>query len=309
MSAKVMLWVAFGLLMLIMLTIDLGLNRRAHKISFRQASIWSIIWVALALGFNVAIHLILGPTKALEFFTGYIIEKSLSVDNLFVFIMIFGYFKIRGKYQARVLKWGIIGALVLRGIFIFTGIGLLSAFHWMFYLFGIFLIVTAWKMAFGNLEDINPEKNILVRAARRYFPFTKRVHGDWFFTRRRGMLMASPLLLSLVMVESSDVLFALDSIPAIFAVTLDPFIVFTSNIFAIMGLRSLYFLLAGMIDMFVYLKPAICFILAFVGGKMIVSAIGVEIPIHFSLAVILSTLVLAVVASLIAGRKRTTQIG
>ncbi len=309
MSAKVMLWVAFGLLMLIMLTIDLGLNRRAHKISFRQASIWSIIWVALALGFNVAIHLILGPTKALEFFTGYIIEKSLSVDNLFVFIMIFGYFKIRGKYQARVLKWGIIGALVLRGIFIFTGIGLLSAFHWMFYLFGIFLIVTAWKMAFGNPEDINPEKNILVRAARRYFPFTKRVHGDWFFTRRRGMLMASPLLLSLVMVESSDVLFALDSIPAIFAVTLDPFIVFTSNIFAIMGLRSLYFLLAGMIDMFVYLKPAICFILAFVGGKMIVSAIGVEIPIHFSLAVILSTLVLAVVASLIAGRKRTTQIG
>lgn len=307
MSVK-LLWVAFGLLMVIMLAIDLGMNRKAHRVSFRQACIWSFIWVALSLGFNVAIHLVLGPTKALEFFTGYVIEKSLSVDNLFVFIMIFGYFNIRGEHQARILKWGIIGALVLRGVFIFTGIGLLAAFHWMFYLFGALLLITAWKMAFGNDGDINPEGNILVKLARRYFPFTKRVRGDWFFTRRRGILMASPLFLSLLVVESSDILFALDSIPAIFAVTLDPFIVFTSNIFAIMGLRALYFMLADMIDMFVYLKPAICIILAFVGLKMIATAGGLHIPIQFSLAVILTTLALAVGASLIVGRKRTVEI-
>ncbi len=300
MSAQSLLWIAFGLLMTIMLAIDLGLNRRAHEVSFRQALVWSLIWISLALVFNAGIYAVLGKTKALEFFAGYIIEKTLSVDNLFVFIMIFGYFNIRGKHQARILKWGIIGALVLRGLFIFTGIELLTNFHWMFYLFGGLLLFTAWKMAFGEDEAVDPEHNLLVKLARRFFPFTKRVRGDWFFTRRRGILMASPLFLSLVMVESSDVVFAIDSIPAIFAVTLDPFIVFSSNIFAIMGLRALYFLLAGMIGMFVYLKPAISFILAFVGGKMIATASGFHIPIQVSLTIIFTILSLAVLASLLA---------
>lgn len=298
-----MMWGAFGVLMIFMLAIDLGMNRKAHEVSFRQALAWSMIWVSLALAFNVGIYVFLGQTKALEFFTGYIIEKSLSVDNLFVFIMIFSYFKIRGEHQARVLKWGIIGALVLRALFIFAGIELLTNFHWMFYLFGALLLFTAWKMAFGEDGEVHPDNNLLVRLARRLFPFTKRVRGDWFFTRRKGLLIASPLFLTLVMVESSDVLFAIDSIPAIFAVTLDPFIVFTSNIFAIMGLRALYFLLASVMGMFVYLKLGISFILAFVGGKMIVGAIGFQIPIHISLAVIFTSLALAVIASLTIGKK------
>lgn len=302
MSEQSLLWAAFALLMLIMLAIDLGMNRTAHRISFRQACIWSSIWIALALAFNLGIYRFLGQTKAMEFFAGYIIEKSLSVDNLFVFIMIFGYFNIRGEHQTRILKWGIIGALLLRALFIFSGIQLLTAFHWMFYLFGALLLFTAWKMAFGDEGELQPENNLVVKLARRFFPFTKRVRGDWFFTRRQGKLLASPLFLSLVMVESSDVLFALDSIPAIFAVTLDPFIVFTSNIFAIMGLRALYFMLAGMIGMFTYLKPAISLILAFVGCKMIATAGGFHIPVQVSLSVILCTLLLAVIASLVSGK-------
>lgn len=298
------MWAGFGLLMVIMLAIDLGMNRKAHKVSFRQALTWSIIWVSLALAFNAGIYVFLGKIKALEFFTGYVIEKSLSVDNLFVFIMIFGYFKIRGEHQARILKWGIIGALVLRALFIFTGIELLAHFHWMFYLFGALLLFTAWKMAFGGEEEIHPDKNLLVRLARKLFPFTKRVRGDWFFKRRNGLLVASPLFLTLVMIESSDVLFAIDSIPAIFAVTLDPFIVFTSNIFAIMGLRALYFLLASIMGMFAYLKLGISSILAFVGGKMIAAAMGYHIPIQVSLLVIFTCLSMAILASIIVGKKQ-----
>ena len=307
MSDQTIMWGAFGLLMVVMLTIDLGMNRKAHEVTFRQALTWSIIWVSLAMAFNVGIYLFMGQIKALEFFTGYVIEKSLSVDNLFVFIMIFGYFKIRGEHQARVLKWGIIGALVLRALFIFTGIELLTAFHWMFYLFGALLLFTAWKMAFGGEEEVHPDKNLLVRLARKLFPFTKRVRGDWFFTRRKGLLVASPLFLTLVMVESSDVLFAIDSIPAIFAVTLDPFIVFTSNIFAIMGLRALYFLLASVMGMFVYLKFGISSILAFVGAKMIATAMGAHIPIQISLAVIIGSLALAIIASLTIGKRHAQQ--
>lgn len=303
MTDQTMMWLVFGLLMVVMLAIDLGMNRKAHKVSFRQALAWSVVWVSLAMAFNAGIYVFLGKIKALEFFTGYVIEKSLSVDNLFVFIMIFGYFKIRGEHQARILKWGIIGALVLRALFIFAGIELLSNFHWMFYLFGALLLFTAWKMAFGAEEEVHPDKNLLVRLARKLFPFTKRVRGDWFFVRRKGLLVASPLFLALVMIESSDVLFAVDSIPAIFAVTLDPFIVFTSNIFAIMGLRALYFLLASVMGMFVYLNLGISSILAFVGGKMIATAMGFHIPIQVSLLVIFTCLSMSVLASLTIGRK------
>jgi tellurite resistance protein TerC len=308
MSEQSLMWGAFGLLMVVMLAIDLGMNRKAHAVSFRQALTWSVVWVSLALAFNAGIYVFLGKIKALEFFTGYVIEKSLSVDNLFVFIMIFSYFKIRGEHQARILKWGIIGALVLRALFIFTGIELLTTFHWMFYLFGALLLFTAWKMAFGAEGEVHPDKNLLVRLARKMFPFTKRVRGDWFFKRRKGLLVASPLFLALVMVESSDVLFAIDSIPAIFAVTLDPFIVFTSNIFAIMGLRALYFLLASVMGMFVYLNLGISSILAFVGGKMIATAMGYHIPIQVSLLVIFSCLAMSVLASLLVNRKRSEQI-
>jgi len=307
MSEQSLLWAAFGLLMIIMLTVDLGMNRTARKVSFRQALTWSIFWVSLALAFNVGIYVFLGQTKALEFLTGYIIEKSLSIDNLFVFIMIFGYFKIRGEHQARILKWGIIGALLLRALFIFTGIELLTTFHWLFYLFGALLLFTAWKMAFGLETEISPEKNLLVRLARRLFPFTKRVRGDWFFKRRQGLLVASPLFVALVMVESSDVLFAIDSIPAIFAVTLDPFIVFTSNIFAIMGLRALFFLLASVMEMFIYLKFGISFILFFVGTKMIAGASGFPVPIAVSLTIIFISLAIAVLASVLFGRNRRQQ--
>lgn len=303
MSEQTLLWGAFTLLMLVMLAIDLGINRTARTVSFRQALSWSVIWVTLALAFNAGIYAMLGRDKALEFLAGYIIEKSLSVDNLFVFVMIFGYFGIRGHHQARILKWGIIGALVLRALFIFVGIELFSAFHWMFYLFGMLLLVTAWKMAFGSEGSADPEKNLLVRLARRLFPITRRVRGDWFFMRRRGVLVASPLFLTLVMVESSDVLFAVDSIPAIFAVTLDPFIVFSSNVFAIMGLRALYFLLASIMGIFAYLKAGIAFILAFVGAKMIATALGVHVPVELSLGVICGSLALAAAASLLFAKK------
>lgn len=305
MTNQTLLWAAFGLLMAIMLVVDLGRNRTSHQVSFREALCWSCVWIALALAFNAGVYATLGKIKALEFFTGYLIEKSLSVDNLFVFIMIFSYFKIRGRHQARILKWGILGALVMRALFIFGGIGILGAFSWMFYLFGALLIYTAWNMAFGGEARLDPERSLPVRMARRLFPFTKRVHGEWFFVRRRGRLIASPLFLALVMVESSDLLFAIDSIPAILAVTLDPFIVFTSNIFAVMGLRALYFLLAGAAGMFVYLKPGVSFILAFVGVKMIAGAIGFHVPIQLSLAVIFSALALAVLASLTIGKRRS----
>ncbi len=302
MSQQSVMWGAFAILMIVMLAVDLGRNRTSHQVSFREALIWSIVWIGLALLFNAGIYFTLGPAKALEFFTGYLIEKSLSVDNLFVFIMIFAYFNIRGEHQARILKWGIIGALVMRALFIFTGIELLKHFDWMFSLFGVLLVYTAWKMAFGDDGEVEPEKNFLVRLARRFFPVTRRIRGDWFFTYKRGILLASPLFLTLVMVESSDVLFAIDSIPAIFAVTLDPFIVFTSNIFAIMGLRSLYFLLAGVVGLFAFLKYGISFILAFIGVKMVVTVMGYHIPIQLSLAVIVASLALAVTASLLWGR-------
>jgi tellurite resistance protein TerC len=298
------IWIAFALVFGTMLTVDLFLNRKGHEVSFREALIWSVVWIALALAFNAGIYLTMGSDKALEFFSGYVIEKSLSIDNLFVFIMIFTYFGVRGHHQARILKWGIIGALVMRGIFIFAGIGLLSRFHWLFYLFGALLIVTAVKMAFGGEGKIDPEKNLVVRAVRKLLPVTRRTRGDWFITRRQGMLVASPLLVTLLMVEWSDLVFALDSIPAIFAITLDPFIVFSSNIFAIMGLRALYFLLANVMEMFVYLKFGVSFILLFVGVKMIAGVSGFQIPITASLTVIFIALAVAVLASLMFGKNR-----
>lgn len=297
-----LMWSVFAVLLIVMLTVDLGLNGRSHTISMKEALAWSLIWIGLALCFNAGIWYVMGSDKALEFLTGYIIEKALSVDNLFVFIMIFSYFGIEGRHQTRVLKWGILGAVVMRALFIFGGIELMQRFHWLFYVFGALLVATAWKMAFGGEGKLDPSRNLLVRLCNRALPVTKRIHGDWFITRKRGVFIASPLLLALVMVESSDVIFAIDSIPAIFAVTLDPFIVFTSNVFAIMGLRALYFLLANMLGMFAYLKYGISFILAFVGVKMLLTVAGLHVPIPASLAVIIMTLFIAIYASVYKNR-------
>jgi tellurite resistance protein TerC len=308
MTETTIMWAVFTLLFGAMLAVDLGLNRNSHEVSFREALTWSIVWVTLALVFNMGIYVTMGSAKALEFFSGYVIEKSLSVDNLFVFIMIFSYFGVRGHHQARILKWGIIGALVMRAIFIFAGVGLLARFHWLFYLFGALLVVTAFKMAFGGEGKVEPEKNLMVRAIRKLLPVTRRTWGDWFITRRRGMVVASPLLVTLLMIEWSDLVFALDSIPAIFAITLDPFIAFTSNIFAIMGLRALYFLLANVMEMFAYLKFGISFILLFVGGKMIAGVSGFHIPIGVSLTVIFLSLAVAVLASLFFGQRQRQEV-
>ena len=298
------MWAAFAILMTIMLVVDLGSNRGNSTISFGKALVWSAVWVGLAMAFNAGIWFTMGSDKALEFLTGYLIEKSLSVDNLFVFIMIFSAFGIRGGLQAKVLKWGIIGAIVLRVVFIVLGSELLDQFQWLFYIFGGLLIYTAVKMAFGAEAEINPENNLLVRLARRYIPVTTRIRGTWFITRKRGAIIASPLLIALLVIESSDLVFALDSIPAIFAITLDPFIVLTSNLFAIMGLRALYFLLAGVLDMFWCLKYAISFILAFVGGKMIAGELGFHLPIDLSLTVIAASLSLAVAFSVASGDQK-----
>jgi tellurite resistance protein TerC len=309
MSANLLLWIGFAVLITIMFILDLGIfNRRSHEISFREALTWTLVWVGLAVAFNVGIFFFLGSTKALEFLTGYLIEESLSVDNLFVFIMIFSYFHVSRAHQPKILKWGIIGALVLRAVFIFLGIELFERFHWMVYLFGGLLIITGIKMAFGGEEKIEPEKNLVVRLVRRFVPITKRIYGDRFFIRRNGLLAATPLLLTLLVVESSDVIFAVDSIPAILAVTRDPFIVYTSNVFAIMGLRSLFYLLSNVMEMFAYLKLGVSFILAFVGVKMLLSQ-TYPVPIYFSLGVIVGVLAISIVTSITIGARKKGKPG
>lgn len=312
-------WFLFILLILSLLFLDLGVFHKQDKvISAKEAILWTIFWVALALLFNVFIFysyshnwlgiglsesaLKSGKDAALKFFTGYIIEKSLSLDNIFVIAMIFSYFKVEGKYQHRVLFWGILGALVMRGAMILAGTALIQTFDWMIYVFGGFLILTAGKMLFSGDEEIEPEKNILIRAARKFFPVSPSFEDEKFFTVFNGRKAITPMFLVLLIVESTDVLFAVDSIPAIFAVTTDPFIVFTSNVFAILGLRSLYFALAAMIDQFRYLKLSLVVVLAYVGMKMILSH-HYPIPTGLSLGIIAGILCAGVAASLLANRK------
>lgn len=288
-----------------MFTLDLGVfNRKTHEVSFREASVWTSVWVSLALIFNVGVYIELGREKALEFLAGYVIEQSLSVDNLFVFIIIFSYFKISKAHQPKILKWGIIGALALRAVFIVAGIDLIQRFNWTVYLFGGILIITGLKMGFGKEEEIEPEKNLAVLIVRRLMPITKRKSGDRFFVYRRGIRAATPLFLALVVIESSDVIFAVDSIPAVLSVTRDPLIVYTSNAFAIMGLRSLYYLLANVLGMFAYLKLGVSFILAFVGVKMLLAHTAYNIPILFSLGVISGVLVISVLTSIMFSKQK-----
>ncbi|WP_136514639.1 TerC family protein [Geomonas edaphica] len=304
MTNNEMMWIAFAVIMTVMFVLDLFVfNRKSHEIKFREALTWTVVWIGLAMLFNAGVWYVLGSAKALEFFTGYVIEESLSVDNLFVFIMIFSYFKVPRALQPKILKWGIIGALVMRGIFIMVGIGLIERFHWMVYVFGVVLIYTGFKMAFGGDEEVHPENNPMVRLVRRFVPITKRARGDRFFIKRRGIWAATPLFLTLVVVESSDVIFAVDSIPAVLAVTHDPFIVYSSNIFAIMGLRSLYYLLAHVMEMFTHLKLGVSVILAFVGAKMLLSNV-VEIPLVLSLGVIIGALTISILTSVLLTKKQ-----
>lgn len=304
---RLILWIAFNVFVLGMLALDLGVfHRKAHAVSIKEASVWSLVWVTLALIFNVGIYFAWGQEKALEFLTGYVIEKSLSVDNLFVFLMIFQYFNTPTEYQHRVLFWGIIGALILRAIFIAAGSALLTNFHWMIYVFGGFLIVTGIKMLAQGDEKIEPDKNPVVRLFERCVPIIKQYHDQRFFIRQEGKTYATLLALVLIVVETTDVIFAVDSIPAIFAITQDPFIVYTSNVFAILGLRALYFMLAGVMGMFVYLKVALSLILCFVGGKMMLVDFY-KIPIGTSLAVIGATLAVAIIASLLVQSRRARQ--
>ncbi|KAB2965355.1 MAG: TerC family protein [Thermoanaerobaculia bacterium] len=308
-TSSVGLWVGFNVFVLVMLALDLGVfHRKAHVVSVREASIWSAVWIGLALLFNLGIWHYLGPQKGVEFLTGYLIEKSLSVDNIFVFALIFGYFAVPEEYQHRVLFWGILGALVMRAIFIAAGAALLASFHWIIYVFGAFLIVTGIKMVLTPAKGLEPEKNPVVRLVRRLFPVSDRYHGQRFFVRDRGILTATPLFVVLALVETTDLIFAVDSIPAIFAVTTDPFIVYTSNVFAILGLRSLYFLLAGVMAKFEYLKLGLAAILVFVGTKMAIVDLY-KIPSTVSLGVVAAILAIAVVASLARARRRAARGG
>jgi tellurite resistance protein TerC len=304
-SDRLFLWLAFNLFVLAMLAIDLGIfHRKAHSVSIKEATIWSIVWISLAMLFDLGIYFTWGQEKALEFLTGYLIEKSLSVDNLFVFLMIFQYFNTPGEYQHRVLFWGILGALVLRAIFIATGAALISNFHWIIYVFGAFLVFTGIKMFLQGDEKLEPGKNPVVRLFERWVPITREYHGQRFFVRQTGKTKATLLTVVLIVIETTDVIFAVDSIPAIFAITQDPFIVYTSNVFAILGLRALYFMLAGIMPMFVYLKVGLSAVLCFVGVKMMLVDFY-KIPIGVSLSIIGATLLLSIVASWIAQCKKS----
>jgi tellurite resistance protein TerC len=310
-------WWFYGLFLvfvLAMLALDLGVfNRKAHVVSFKEASTWSVVWVLLALAFNYLFYQYslskfggeTARTLALEFLTGYVIEYSLSIDNIFVFVLVFSYFAIPAKYKHRVLFYGILGALVFRAIFIALGSALMQ-FHWVIYLFGGFLIITGIKMMFSNQEEIEPEKNFLIRAFKRFMPVTHEIEGKEFFVRKTGVLHATPLFIALLFLEATDIIFAVDSVPAIFSITREPLIVFTSNIFAILGLRSMYFMLAGAIDKFHLLKYGLSIVLVFVGLKMVWlnDAFGGKFPITWSLAFILGVIGLSVGASLLFPKTR-----
>jgi tellurite resistance protein TerC len=296
-------WIGFSAFVFIMMSLDLGVfHKKAHKITVKEAVLWTGVWVTLALIFNFLIYLEMGKIKALEFLTGYVIEYSLSVDNIFVFILIFSFFKVNEKYQHKVLFWGIIGALMMRGIFIFTGVALIARFQWIIYIFGGFLIITGIKMLFDGEIDVEPDKNPVVKFFRKILPVTETTHEDKFFVRQNLKLYATPLLLVLLIIESSDLIFAVDSIPAVLAISHDRFIVYTSNIFAILGLRSLYFAISGIMEYFRYLKTGIAFVLTFVGVKMCISNYY-EIPILLSLLVIITILLISIIASVVIRKK------
>ena len=297
-------WVGFNVFILAMLALDLGVfHRKSHVVSLKESLTWTGVWVVLALGFNAGVWHYAGAGKALEFFTGYLIEKSLSVDNVFVFALLFSYFAVPSTYQHKVLFWGILGALIMRASMIALGAALITKFAWIIYVFGAFLILTGIKMIVKREEEIHPERNPVVRWFKKLVPVTPEYRGDKFFVRENGIRMATPLFVVLLLVEFTDLIFAVDSIPAIFAVTKDPFIVYTSNVFAILGLRSLYFALAGVMDKFHYLKIGLGVVLSFVGVKMLLAHTAWKIDTLVSLGVIVLILATSVVWSLLKPKK------
>ena len=299
MSTDGLLWTVFGALVVVMLALDLGLfHRRARTISFKEAAGWSVVWIVLALGFAGLMAHCRGGEAGLQFLTGYIIEESLSVDNLFVFLMLFSFFAVPAEHQHSVLFWGILGAMGFRAIFIVAGVALLQQFHWVIYIFGAILIVSGVKMARGSDAEIQPEKNLVLRLFRRLVPVTPDYVGGRFLVRRDGRMWATPLLLVLVVVETMDLVFAVDSIPAVLAITQDKLIVYTSNIFAVMGLRSMYFALKGVMGLFHHLHYGLCAILVLIGLKMLLSATH-PVPTGLALAAVAGILVTAVATSLI----------
>lgn len=302
-------WIGFLAFVLVMLALDLGVfNRKAHTVSVKEAGIWTAVWVSLALIFNLGLYFFAGGQVALEFLTGYLIEYSLSVDNIFVFVLIFSAFNVPSQYQHRVLFWGILGALVMRGIMIAAGAALISNYEWIIYVFGAFLVFAGIRMFFSHEEDsVDIENNGLLKFVRRLFPVTDGYRGSKFTVVEGGKRMITPLLLVLVMIELTDLVFAVDSIPAIFAITQEPFIVFTSNIFAILGLRSLYFLLAGVIHKFVYLRYGLAFVLTFVGVKMLLLIWHIHVPILLSLGVIITALGVSIIVSLMSPKAKEAE--
>src|SRR5215472_13269005 len=304
MHTNLWFWIAFNCGVLCVLAIDLfGFQRRAHAPSTKEAAIWTAVWVALSLGFNALIWYWEGHAKGLEFLTGYLVEYSLSVDSIFVFVLVFSYFAVPAAYQHRVLFWRICSALILRGVMIGLGVAFVEAFHWALYLFGVFLLFTGTKMFFGRKKAIDIARNPLILLVRRLLPVSDTYHGARFTVLRDGRRLLTPLTLVLIMIEITDVLFAVDSIPAIFGITRDPFIVYTSNVCAILGLRSMYFLLADVVEKFVYLKPALAIILSFIGAKMLLADVY-HIPTVASLGVVGSVLLAAIGLSLLVNRQR-----
>jgi tellurite resistance protein TerC len=303
MNESIVLWAGFNLFVLAMLALDLGVfHRKSHTVTVKEALVWTGVWVTLALFFNLFIYSYFGEEKAVEFFTGYLIEKSLSVDNIFVIILIFSYFQVPQEYQHKVLFWGILGALVMRVIFIFSGIELIHRFHWLVYIFGGFLIFTGIRMLTSDDSKIEPEKNPLIKLARRMFSVTNEFVGDKFFVKREAKTWATPLFLVVILIEATDLIFAVDSIPAILAISDDPFIVYTSNVFAILGLRSLYFALSGIEKYFHYLKFGLSAILVFVGVKMCIVDFF-KIPVEISLIVIVFILAISMLSSVLFPKK------
>src|SRR5579884_3070316 len=295
-------WIFFNAGILLLLFLDLAILNRSNKpVSFKQALWGSAFWISLAVGFAIFLHQWMGAGKSIEFITGYLLEEALSVDNLFVFIILFNYFKVPPEQERTVLFWGILGALIMRGIFIVAGVALVRKFHWILYGFGIFLIYTGIQLMIGGDEEQDPSKNLVLKYSRKFLSLTESYEGGKFFTRQHGKLFATPLFVVLLVVETTDILFATDSIPAILAITRDSFIVYTSNVFAILGLRALYFALAGIVKMFHYLHYGLSLILVFVGLKMLLAGVY-EIPISWSLAFIATVLAASVTLSLLRPR-------
>ncbi|MDZ7715959.1 MAG: TerC family protein [Balneolaceae bacterium] len=298
MDHSYLLWGIFNLFIIIMLVVDLVvLHKEDEEVSIKEALYWTAAWIVMALLFGIGVYYYMGTQTALDYYTGYLIEKSLSVDNIFVFLLVFSYFKVPAEYQHKVLFWGIFGALVMRLIFIFTGVALLERFDWIIYVFGGFLIFTGIKLAKDKNKEVHPEKNPVIKLIRKFFPITKNYHGPNFFIRRMGKLIATPLFVVLIVIETTDLVFALDSIPAILAITRDEFIIYSSNAFAILGLRALYFAVSGIMQLFHYLHYGLALILIFVGVKMTMAEFY-HIPTPYALGFILVTLTASIVLSI-----------